>query len=246
MLESFVAMGLRRHADWTDRPVELFHYRDRRQREVDVVIERAKRPQADGRAKRLERRVGSLRVPPPTATGATLPRMRTLLPDPPPADLAALLQRRRRLGLDRHDEVWEGVIHVAPAPHSVHADIQLQLAEMLGPVSRDAGLHALGGEFNIGDAQDYRVPDAGILRRREHATWLPTAALVIEILSPEDETLEKLPFYAARHVDELLIVDPQQRSVDWLALEHGDYHPIEKSRLVDLSVAQLAQQIDWP
>ncbi|MHB1469380.1 MAG: hypothetical protein ACYCU0_15425 [Solirubrobacteraceae bacterium] len=56
--------------------------------------------------------------------------MRTLLPDPPPADLAALLERRRRLGQDRKDEVWEGVLHVAPAPNSVHADIQLQLAEI--------------------------------------------------------------------------------------------------------------------
>jgi len=39
-LESFVAMELLRHADWTDRPVQLFHYRDKQQREVDIVIER--------------------------------------------------------------------------------------------------------------------------------------------------------------------------------------------------------------
>lgn len=40
MLESFVAMELLRQADWTDRPVELFHYRDKQQREVDVILER--------------------------------------------------------------------------------------------------------------------------------------------------------------------------------------------------------------
>jgi predicted AAA+ superfamily ATPase len=40
MLESFVAMELLRQADWADRPVQLFHYRDKQQREVDVVIER--------------------------------------------------------------------------------------------------------------------------------------------------------------------------------------------------------------
>jgi uncharacterized protein len=40
MLESFVAMELLRQADWTDRPVQLFHYRDKQQREVDVIIER--------------------------------------------------------------------------------------------------------------------------------------------------------------------------------------------------------------
>ena len=40
MLESFVAMELLRQAGWAERPVELFHYRDKQQREVDVIIER--------------------------------------------------------------------------------------------------------------------------------------------------------------------------------------------------------------
>src|SRR5262249_25748065 len=40
MLESFVAMELLRKSDWANRPVQLFHYRDKQQREVDVVIER--------------------------------------------------------------------------------------------------------------------------------------------------------------------------------------------------------------
>ncbi len=40
MLESFVAMELLRQADWAQQPVQLFHYRDKQQRDVDVVIER--------------------------------------------------------------------------------------------------------------------------------------------------------------------------------------------------------------
>jgi predicted AAA+ superfamily ATPase len=40
LLESFVAMELLRHSDWTQEPVSLFHYRDNKQREVDIVIER--------------------------------------------------------------------------------------------------------------------------------------------------------------------------------------------------------------
>jgi Uma2 family endonuclease len=48
----------------------------------------------------------------------------------------------------------------------------------------------------------------------------PTAALVVEIVSPEDETWQKLPYYAAHEVDELLILDPEKRTVDWLGLEH--------------------------
>jgi hypothetical protein len=47
-------------------------------------------------------------------------------------------------------------------------------------------------------------------------------------------------------VDEVLIVDPQEHSVNWLALKDGEYHPIKHSGLVDLGTQGLAQQIDWP
>ncbi len=40
MLESFVAMELLRQAHWTQQRVQLFHYRDKQQREVDIVLER--------------------------------------------------------------------------------------------------------------------------------------------------------------------------------------------------------------
>ena len=40
LLESFVAMELLRQAGWAREPVQLFHYRDKQQREVDVILER--------------------------------------------------------------------------------------------------------------------------------------------------------------------------------------------------------------
>ena len=76
--------------------------------------------------------------------------------------------------------------------------------------------------------------------------YQPTAALVMEIVSPGDETWEKLPFYAAHDVDEALIVDPQEHSVSWLGLRAGEYHPTEHSSLIDLGQSELTEQIDWP
>jgi Uma2 family endonuclease len=179
--------------------------------------------------------------------------MPTLVLDPPPVEFQALLERRKRLDQDRHDEVWEGVYHVAPARHDADADIQQQLAELLGPLARREGLRPLiGGEFNIGEPEDFRVPDGGLFRSREPATWHPTAALAVEIVSPGDETWQKLPFYAAHHVEELLIVDPATRSIDWLGLNpgegdgEGEYRAIERSGLIDLSARDLAERIDWP
>ncbi len=167
--------------------------------------------------------------------------------DPPTTGLDELLDARRRSGLDRLDEVWEGVLHMVPAPIGEHADITQQLAELLGPAARAAGLAAAMGEFNLGETKDdFRVPDGGVHRTRPRGAWHPTAALVVEVVSPGDETWEKLPFYAAHHVDELLVVDPATHKIDWLALGDGEYRPIERSALIDLGPAELAQRIDWP
>lgn len=173
--------------------------------------------------------------------------MPTLIPDPPPAEIEALLERRRRLGLDRHDEVWQGVLHMSPERSLAHADIASQLAELLGPLARAAGLVPAISPFNLGESErDYRSPDGGLFRERSGAVWNPTAALVVEILSPGDETWDKLPFYAAHDVDELLIIDPRSRKLDWLALRAGGYEPVERSALIGLGTAELAARIDWP
>jgi Uma2 family endonuclease len=172
--------------------------------------------------------------------------MRTLVLDPPTAGLDPLLERRRRSGLDRLDEVWQGVYHMVPAPSYAHAAIESQLHLLLRPSAQAAGL-TMTGQCNLGESEhDFRVPDSALHRPGAHGTWHPTAALVVEIVSPGDETQEKLPFYAAHAVDEVLIVDPREHSVSWLALEHGEYRPIERSGLVDLDATALVDRLDWP
>lgn len=171
--------------------------------------------------------------------------MPTLVRDPQPVEFERLLRRRRRLGQDLLDEVWEGVYHMNPAPHRRHAHIAQQLAELLGPPARAARLVPMMSIFNLGEPNDYRVPDGGLFRPGPDEVYMSTAALVVEIVSPDDETWEKLPFYAAHHVDELLIVDPQDRAVRWLGLTGGEYRPLEPSGLVKLGPQELAQ-INWP
>ena len=157
----------------------------------------------------------------------------------------ALLDQRRRAGADTHDEMWNGVLHMAPAPRDVHAVLAHQLAVLLDPVARAAGLVACA-EFNLGSADDYRVPDLGLHREPGWGTYAVTAALVVEILSPGDETWEKLPFYAAHEVDELVVVDPDQRTVQWLALTAAGYGDVERSAVIDFGPVELADRVDWP
>ena len=60
---------------------------------------------------------------------------------------------------------------------------------------------------------DYRVPDIVVSRAadRSQRGVDGTAELVVELRSPGDESYEKLPWYAARGVTEMLIVDPTTR-----------------------------------
>jgi Uma2 family endonuclease len=171
--------------------------------------------------------------------------MPTLVLDPQPVELASLIERRRRLGQDLFDEVWDGVLHMNPAPRGRHGALETQLAVLLDPLARAAGL-VLTGQFNLGSERDFRVPDGGLHRDWTDRVWYPAAAMVLEIVSPGDETWDKLPFYAQHHVDEVLIVDPEKRSVDWMARAGGEYRPVERSRLIELGSADLAERIDWP
>jgi Uma2 family endonuclease len=171
----------------------------------------------------------------------------TLVLGTPPPELEALLERRRRAGVDRLDEVWDGVLHMVPAGSLEHARIATQLTLLLDAPVRAAELLLAMHEFNLGETvHDFRVPDGGLHRPGATGIWHATAAAVIEILSPDDESRQKLPFYAAHHVDEVLLVDPAERSVTWLALRDGDYVPIERSGLIELGPTDLAELIDWP
>jgi hypothetical protein len=74
-----------------------------------------------------------------------------------------MLEQRRARGQDRHDEMWKGVYVMMPAPGEAHWLVDEQLAELLRPLARGAGLMS-GGEFNLGDKDDYVVPDRGLHR----------------------------------------------------------------------------------
>ncbi len=171
--------------------------------------------------------------------------MRTVILGERPSAVEALIESRRRTGADRRDEIWDGDYHMNPAPRKRHAILGTEIAAVLRPHARRSQL--IGStDFNLGVPNDYRIPDAGLHRDGSDAVYVDTAALVVEILSPDDETWEKLPFYASHGVDEAAIIDPVGRSITWLRLVDGRYEPIEQSELLDVDVSDIAEQIDWP
>lgn len=177
----------------------------------------------------------------------TLWLMQTLVSDPPPAGFEELMERRRLAGADKLDEVWDGVVHMSPDASIPHGRVANQLAELLSPLARAVGLVPVVQPFNLGEpGPNFRIPDGGLLREGTASAWVQTAALVIEVVSPGDDSWNKFDYFADHDVSEVLIVDPHKQSVHWFALADGEYKPIEHSSLIDLGAAELQQAIDWP
>lgn len=138
--------------------------------------------------------------------------MRTVVLGPRPPLLEELIERRRALGQDTFDEVWDGDYHMAPGPSAGHGRVDDELTVLLRPLATRAGLVRTGA-FNLGSPSDYRVPDGGFHRGEPQGLFLPSAAVVVEIVSPGDETFAKLPFYAEHGVEEAVIADAATRQV---------------------------------
>lgn len=134
----------------------------------------------------------------------------------------SLLDQRRRLGLDVFDEVWEGVLHIVPPPPGEHQRLELELGSVLLAVSKRRGLVASNETGLFAADHDYRVPDIVVARlvNCSDRGVDGTAELVVELRSPGDESYEKLTWYAARGVAEMLVVDPATRRFE-LYRNHG-------------------------
>ena len=141
---------------------------------------------------------------------------------------------RRQTGNDKYDEMWEGVLHMTPAPRRSHQDIVLDMAMWLlthwarplgNRVHQDVNVASPGGWPN-----NFRVPDLVLLTPDrfaiDHDVYFegpPT--VVVEIRSPGDDTVKKLPFYAQIGVPEVWLIDRDTRRPELLVLRGGQYQP---------------------
>lgn len=171
--------------------------------------------------------------------------MRTVILGHRPPEVEALIESRRRVGADHHDEVWDGDLHMNPAPRKRHQLLEVELSLHLHPLAKPRGLAVTTG-VNIGEPDDFRIPDVCVLADVRDELWVATALLVVEILSPHDESWQKLPYYAAHGVNEAVIVDPVARSVKWLHSDGSRFTPVDRSELLGIDVAEFTGQIDWP
>jgi Uma2 family endonuclease len=131
-----------------------------------------------------------------------------------------ILEWRRRTGADRYDEMWEGVLHIAPVPNRDHQELAFALAVWLRFNWAEPNGCRVYLERNIAEhgawPDNYRIPDLVLvtpsrihLDCNEYIDGGPDA--VVEIHSPDDEAYEKLDFYAKIGVREVWIIDRDTR-----------------------------------
>ena len=154
--------------------------------------------------------------------------MRAVMPEVPPDILAW----RKRTGADTWDEMWEGVLHMAPVPNREHQDLEwametylrLRWARPLGNrVYHEINLASPGGWPN-----NYRIPDLLLLTPErfgiDHNEYFEGAPdVVVEIRSPGDESYEKLAFYAQLGVPEVWIIERDSKAPEIYVLRAGRY-----------------------
>jgi Uma2 family endonuclease len=150
-----------------------------------------------------------------------------------------MLADRRRRGADVRDEMWEGVLHMVPQPGTLHMGFSRDLLFALGPLIKQRGLEVFYETSLFGRQDDYRIPDLTVVAPA-HVSKRGIegkAALVIEILSPGDESRDKLPWYARMGVEEAWLVEPHSRAVE-LYRRWGDaLRPVEPTEGVLRSTA---------
>ena len=139
-------------------------------------------------------------------------------------ELADIIERRHAFEQDVHDEWWEGTYRIMTGPTKRHGVAVARLAAFLLPLADQLGLE-VSAPLNIGlDKVDCRVPDIAVLRPDTPETspaFYETAVLVVEVLSPREESRAKLGFYRIWGVNEYLEVDPQTNRIELLVLADG-------------------------
>lgn len=150
------------------------------------------------------------------------------------------LARRRLRGIDRWDEVWQGVLHMAPAPFDEHQRILGEFFAFLLPLlrrSRRGALRIGVNVFNEASPQaDYRIPDLTFVAAGREAILAPDGIrgggpdAVVEIRSPEDETYDKFPFFAGLGVREVVVIGRDTKSPELYRLAGKEYSRVPFDR----------------
>src|SRR5439155_19396107 len=141
-----------------------------------------------------------------------------------PGESRAYIEQRQELGIDKYDEVWEGVYVVPPIATNPHQDLVLALAVIFHSVVMAEGRGRVLPGANVSDRRkgwekNHRVPDVVVVLKDGRAIdcgthWFMGPDFLVEIQCPKEKPPAKLPFYSKVQVRELLVIHPKTRRME--------------------------------
>lgn len=152
-----------------------------------------------------------------------------------------LREDRAAAGSDRWDEVWEGTYMMAPLPNNEHQQIAARLAALFQEVvGWDSPAIVLVGT-NVSDREqgwqhNYRCPDVVVYFPDNPALdldthWCGGPDFAVEIVSEDDRSREKIPFYSKVSTRELLIVDRDPWALELFRRSDGELRSVGTSTI---------------
>ena len=148
-----------------------------------------------------------------------------------PAWILDLKADREATGLDRKDEMWDGIYVMSPDPNTEHHFIAAELIIVFAAVRGEVGGGYVFGGGNISDRvegwhKNYRIPDVAVYLstnsgRNCGTHWCGGPDFAVEILSEGDLARKKLDFYAKVGTRELLIIDRDTWALELYRLTDG-------------------------
>jgi Uma2 family endonuclease len=156
-----------------------------------------------------------------------------------PGLVRSLKAEREASGLDRRDEVWEGIYIMSPDPNFEHQSLVGELTFVFATIRNLlGGGHVLPG-LNISDRVEgwhtnYRIPDLAVYLPGNPARNCGTHMcggpdFAVEILSENDLARSKLEFYAEVNTRELLLIDRDPWVLELYRLAEGRLTLVGKS-----------------
>jgi Uma2 family endonuclease len=143
-----------------------------------------------------------------------------------------LIAWRKKTGADLFDEVWDGLLHMNPAPSLEHNRLLGDLYRALSAYLESRGLGRIYPTSNVSVpgttdwTRNFRVPDLSIVSGDQaaqlHEVYIEGGPrVIIEIRSPGDETYEKLEFYARIGSSELIVIDSVTKQIETFRVSEG-------------------------
>lgn len=146
---------------------------------------------------------------------------------------------RAKEGLDKYDEVWDGVVVVMPLPNDEHQEIVGGLDYCITAALGWPNPHRIRPGVNLSDRakgwdRNYREPDFVVFLEGNPAVnhnthWVGGPDFLVEIVSPDDQSREKLPFYAKLDTKEVLIIDRDPWRLELYQLRRGKLRLVGKA-----------------